>query len=604
MEEPGHSTARHAPAGTRRRVAFAYAVLACLAIGAGAAEDDEGSSGDGVGHPVFLSPHARPLTVAGAFLYVANTPADTLDIVDTASRTVVARISTGVDPVSVAVRPDGKEVWVANHISDSVSVIDIDPASDTYRQVVATVQDVDADTFATRFDEPVGVAFASDDKAYVALGPSNRVAIVDVAERAVTGHLVIRAQDPRAIAVRGDRLYVIPFESNNQSQLSGCVASGIDGDTCTFDAVEHVFTNNNVLSAGYDADIVTHDRVPDRDLFVFDTGTDTLEATVTGVGTLLYGLAVDSEGTVFVAQADARNVANGRAGTEGHGLDEMENRAFLNQITRVTCTDAACGSPERFDLEPLPPEHPEAGMALATPFGIRVSGDNSTLVVTAAGSDKLFTVDAETGAVLGRVAVGAVPRGIALVSDSDGAPSEAWVLNTVSNTVSLVDVATTSSPSVTATIALEDPTDAELRQGRIAFNDADASSTGTFSCESCHPDGHTDQLLWVLATPECDVEGCTQIPPRLTMPVRGLRGTAPYHWDGIPGDPYGGRNTSSINADVAPNCELDDQQTCTRFLVDGTMATTMCDQADCPTNDEDKAGLLDAEDRDALARFI
>ncbi len=585
----------------------ALAMLAlCVAAGAGAAEaeTDDPMSATDIGHPTFLSPHARPLAIHGSFLYAANTPANTVDVIDTASRAVVARIPVGIDPVSVAVRPDGNEVWVANHISDSVSVIDTNSDNATYRRVIATVQDVDPETFATDFDEPVGIAFASDAKAYVALSPSNRIAIVDVATRVVTGHLDIRAQDPRAIAVRGDRLYVTVFESNNQSQLSGCLATSIDGDTCTFDAVEHVFTNNNVLSAGYDADIVKNSRLPDRDLFVFDTVTDQSVDTVTGVGTLLYGLTVDSEGNVFVAQTDARNVENGRAGTEGHGLDEMENRAFLNQITRVACSASGCSDPGYFDLEPLPPAHPEDGMALATPFGIRISDDDSTLVVTAAGSDKVFTVDADTGAVLGRVSVDAVPRGVALVSDGDGAPSEAWVLNAVANTVSLVDVSSTDSPSLTATITLGDPTDAGIKQGRIAFNDADASSTGTFSCESCHPDGHTDQLTWVLATPICDVAGCTQIPPRLTMPVRGLRNTAPYHWDGIPGDPYGGRNTASINADVEPNCSLDDPLSCTRQLVDGSMATTMCDQGDCATNDEDKAGLLDADDRDALARFL
>ena len=282
----------------------------------------------------------------------------------------------------------------------------------------------------------------------------------------------------------------------------------------------------------------------------------------------------------------------------------MENRAFLNQITRVACAPAGCANPQRFDLEPLPPDHPPSGMALATPFGIQVSDDDSTLVVTAAGSDKVFTVDAGSGEVLGRVAVDAVPRGVALVSDATGAPLEAWVLNAVANTVSLVDVSTKDDPTLRTTITLADPTHPELKRGRIAFNDADASSTGTFSCESCHPDGHTDQLLWVLATPMCDVDGCTQIPPRLTMPVRGLRDTAPYHWDGIPGDPYGGRNTASINGDVAPNCSLGDARSCTRHLVDGSMATTMCDPSDCPTNDEGKAGLLDASDRDALARFI
>ena len=37
---------------------------------------------------------------------------------------------------------------------------------------------------------------------------------------------------------------------------------------------------------------------------------------------------------------------------------------------------------------------------MATPFAIQVSSDDRTLVVTAAGSDKLFTVDASSGNVL------------------------------------------------------------------------------------------------------------------------------------------------------------------------------------------------------------
>ena len=577
--------------------------LACIVHGA---EDEAGvepaATGDNAGHPTFASPHARPIAIAGSYVYIANTPADTVDVIDAATQEVTTRINVGVDPVSIAVRPDGTEIWVANHVSDSVSVIDADASGNTFQQVIATVQDIDPDVPATRFDEPVGIAFASDSKAYVALSTSNRIAIVDVAGREVTGHLDIRAQDPRAVAVRGNRLYVAAFESNNQTQLSGCLAANIDNDVCTFDVLEHVVRNNNVLSAGYDADIVRNPLLPDRDLFVFDTETDTRKQVVAGVGTLLYGLAVDSNHRVFVAQTDARNAENGRAGTMKDGLEEMENRAFLNRITRVDCADD-CGTPTVYDLEPLPPQHPATGMALATPFGIQVSADDATLVVTAAGSDKLFTVEADTGEVLNRVTVGATPRGIALVAGDDGAATEAWVLNAVGNTVSVVDLAA-EEPAVTATIALDDPTHADVKRGRIAFNDADASSTGTFSCASCHPDAHTDQLLWVLKTPMCDVAGCTQIAPRLTMPVRGLRDTAPYHWDGIPGDPFGGINTASINTGVEANCDAEDPASCTRQLVDGTLSRTMCDQDDCPANDEEKAGLLDADDRDALAKFL
>ena len=92
----------------------------------------------------------------------------------------------GLDPVGVAVRSDGREVWVANHVSDSVSVIDADPASPTCHHVLATVQVFDAATRSTRFDEPVGIAFAGNAKAYVALLSSNRIAVVDAASRAVT----------------------------------------------------------------------------------------------------------------------------------------------------------------------------------------------------------------------------------------------------------------------------------------------------------------------------------------------------------------------------------------------------------------------------------
>jgi YVTN family beta-propeller protein len=556
-----------------------------------------------IGHPTFLSPHASPIAVSDGRVLVVNTPNDTLDVIDVASLAVVASVDVGIDPVGIALRPDGREAWVANHVSDSVSVVDIDPLSTTYLQVVATVQDLDPVTKATRFDEPVGIAFASDAKAYVALSSENTVAIVDVATRQVTNRLSITAQDPRALTVRNGRLYVIPFESNNQTQISGCVDK-IDGDLCTFDAVEHVITNNNVLSLNAVVDIVKNPRVPDRDLYVFDTATDQLVDVVDTLGTLLYGIAVDSTGRVFVAQTDARNDVNGRAGTLQHGLAEMENRAFLNQITRVDCGGAVCGTPGFIDLEPVPPAQPAPGTALATPFAIEVSDDDATLIVTAAGSNKVFTVDAATGTVLGRVDVDAAPRGVALVSSEDNTAQWAWVFNAVANTVSLVDVSDPANPTLTATVTLEDPTHPVVKAGRIAFNDAGASTTGTFSCESCHPDGGTDQLLWVLDTPFCSLAVCNQVPPRITMPIRGLRDTAPFHWDGIPGDPYGGINTANVRGNDPPNCSLDRPESCTRFLVDGSLATTLCEVRNCPSNNEGKAGALSAAERDAMATFL
>ena len=562
------------------------------------------------GHLNFESPHSNPIVLLpdNSLVYVANTPADTVDVIDTASSEVVDRIKVGIDPVGLAVKPDGSEVWVSNHVSDSVSVIDVVADSPTRHQILVTIQQFDEETRSTRFDEPVGIAFASNDKAYVALSSSNRIAVVDASTYAITSHLTITAQDPRAIAVQGNRLYVIPFESNNKTAVSGCRPENMESDPlCTFDAMAHVVNavggNAQSLSLNYVLDIVRHPRIPDRDLYVFDTDTDELVQIVDTLGTLLYGIAVDSNGHVYVAQAEARNDANGKAGTEKHGLKELENRAFLNQITKVDCTSVECGAPEFIDLEPLPPVHPEPDMALATPFAIQVSADNAVLVATAAASDKLFTVDATNGSVLGRVETGVNPRGVALVSSETGAVSTAWILNAIGNTVASVDLTDPASPAVTTTIELEDPTDPDLKLGRAMFNSALASSTATFSCASCHPDGHTDQLLWVLAAPLCDV-GCDQIQPRLVQDIRGLRGTAPYHWDGTLGDPHGGVNTASIQTPVEPNCDINDSESCTLHLIDATLEAAMCDPLNCPENEDGKLGPLDSAQRSAMAKYL
>lgn len=553
-----------------------------------------------VGKPFFASPHSNPIAFHNGQVFVANTPADTLDVFDSQSNKLIQRISVGVDPVSVAVRPDGKEIWVSNHVSDSVSVIDNDRTNSTYFQIIATIQDFDEKSKATQFDEPVGIAFADNTKAYVALSSENQIAVVDVKSRRVRRRISIPAQDPRSIVVRKNRLYVIPFESNNQTQLSGGTGK-IDGDLVTFNAWEHSIANNNVLSLGHVVDIVKHPKVPDRDLFVYDTATDKLIQSVDTLGTLLYGMDVDSSGNVYIAQTDARNDINGRSGTKKHSLVELDNRAFLNRVTKVSLQAKGKSSKQFFDLEPLPPTQPTPADAIATPFAIKVTGDDKTLVMTAAGSDKLVTLDAKSGQVLGQTAVEAVPRGIALQNDKTGKPRAAWILNSVANTISVVDLTNIKQPKQTATIQLEDPTEPEIKRGRIAFNTAAASSTGTFSCASCHPDGHTDQLLWVLKTPV--VTGGDQIMPRSTMPIRGLRDTAPFHWDGIPGDPYGGNNSGNIYGHDQPNVD-DTYESAPRHLIDGGLASTMLLDGDEAKNNEGKAGYLSDKERDDMAKFL
>jgi YVTN family beta-propeller protein len=595
------------------RLAVAAWISVCaIALGAGAADAARTRVHENVGFELFESPQSNPLALSpdASRLYVANTTANTVEVYDTATRARLAVVGVGIEPVALAVRPDGNQLWVANHVSDSVSVVDTAPGSATLYTVIETVQQVDANG-VTLFDEPVGVAFASNQKAYVALSSRNRIAIVDAVDYAVTGALPITAQDPRAIAVRDGRLYVTAFESGNQSELSVCsFADGTDQCTFGFNQVLNAAANPNL--PGVPKNVVLDPDVPDRDLFVFDTATDMpVGAPVSGVGTLLYGVAVDGGGRVFVANTDARNHdqdGNGLAAQPpeglGEGLVELQNRAFRNRVTRIDCAGAECGAPIRVDLEPGPGAN--VPTPLATPYGIQLSGDGNVVVMTAAGSDRVATLDAGSLAVLDTLPVGANPRGV--VFASGGSTGTAYVLNTLANSVSVVTVGVGGDLSLAATIPVAvgyDKTPDAVRRGRIAFNAARASTSGTFSCASCHPDAHVDQLLWVIGA-ECSQAGCDQEEQRSTMPIRGLRGTLPLHWDGTLGDPFGGRNGDvGISATADANCSLEGgEQACFRHLVNASLSSVMCAQPGCPIGPTGLPGALTEAERDDLATYL
>src|SRR5262249_28234712 len=64
------------------------------------------------------------LSPDGTRLFVVNTPDDRLEIfdVDAGGLTPAGSVTVGLEPVAVAARTNG-EVWVVNHLSDSVSIV-------------------------------------------------------------------------------------------------------------------------------------------------------------------------------------------------------------------------------------------------------------------------------------------------------------------------------------------------------------------------------------------------------------------------------------------------------------------------------------------------
>src|SRR5262245_47949936 len=99
---------------------LAGALLAAAAApGAAAGQAQFATFESGLVRPLALSPD-------GTHLYAVNTPDDRLEIFDATGGTLthVGSVPVGLEPVAVAARTNG-EVWVVNHLSDSVSIVDV-----------------------------------------------------------------------------------------------------------------------------------------------------------------------------------------------------------------------------------------------------------------------------------------------------------------------------------------------------------------------------------------------------------------------------------------------------------------------------------------------
>jgi YVTN family beta-propeller protein len=129
--------------------------------------------------------------IAGAApkAYVGNFKDNTVSVIDTATRTVVATVPVVAGPHGMGVTPDGRRVFVSGDSASGVSVIDT--ANDRVIQTIEVGR------------SPHGVAMTPDGKTLlVGVYGDNRVAFVDVASNAVVA--TVPVPNPHAIAIRPD----------------------------------------------------------------------------------------------------------------------------------------------------------------------------------------------------------------------------------------------------------------------------------------------------------------------------------------------------------------------------------------------------------------
>src|SRR5438876_9434131 len=158
----------------------------------------------------FESGQVRPLALSpdGTHLFAVDTPDNRLEIFDVASDgTLVPRtlatysthtVPVGLEPVAVAARSN-TEVWVVNHLSDSVSIVELSGATP---RVVRTL---------LVGDEPRDIVFA---------GPGGARAFITTAHRGQqrTGPSLARvpgAGDPELTTPRVGRADVWVFDANH-----------------------------------------------------------------------------------------------------------------------------------------------------------------------------------------------------------------------------------------------------------------------------------------------------------------------------------------------------------------------------------------------------
>ena len=106
--------------------------------------------------------------------------------IDTASREVVANVLVDARPRFAQFKDDGSELWVSSEIGGTVSVID--PIKREVRAKIAfSVPGMRGEAI-----QPVGINITRSGKTgFVALGPANRIAVVDGTTHQVQKYLLI-----------------------------------------------------------------------------------------------------------------------------------------------------------------------------------------------------------------------------------------------------------------------------------------------------------------------------------------------------------------------------------------------------------------------------
>jgi PQQ-dependent catabolism-associated beta-propeller protein len=165
--------------------------------------------------PVGVEPEGMGVSPDGATLVNTSETTSMAHFIDTGTQKVVGNVLVGSRPRRAVFTADGKEVWVSSEVGGNVSVIDAATRKVTHT-ITFQIPGVTPESI-----QPVGIAIRPDRSlAFVALGPANRVAVVDPKTYTVTKYLLV-GQRVWNLAFSGDGkwLYTTNGVSNDMSVI-------------------------------------------------------------------------------------------------------------------------------------------------------------------------------------------------------------------------------------------------------------------------------------------------------------------------------------------------------------------------------------------------
>ena len=543
---------------TRLKVCQLVGVSVCFFISLYCSAVQAGS------YTLFESGQVRPLVMSpdGKFLYALNTPDNHLEIFRIKKRglKLIQSVPVGLEPVAVAVR-NKSEVWVVNHLSDSVSIIDVGRFPARLKRTLLVG------------DEPRDIVFAGQKKrAFITTAHRGQNSPIDpqfftpgvpradvwVFDAAKPGKpaggkpltiISLFTDTPRALTVSpdGNLVYAAGFHTGNKTTVineASVCNGGAQVPACQPDPAYPLYApgglpapNQSVIEGLGQPEvglIVQHnganwvdelDRIwddivrfnlPDKDVFVIDANENppVQRHVFSGVGTVLFNMVANPvSGKVYVSNTEANNAVRFEGSrpmppATGHDISTVQGNLHKARISVLDMHEGESQVVPRhlnkhidYALHPSPDGTAEK--SLATPTDMAISRDGKTLYVAAFGSAKIGVFDT---AELENDSF--VPDPQHHIDLGEGGPSglvldekrqRLYVMTRFNNKVLVYD---TKNHQRKQSIALHNPEPDSVIQGRKFLYDARlTSSNGEASCASCHVFADLDSLAWDLGDP-------------------------------------------------------------------------------------------------------